>query len=281
LNYIEKSMDSLNDTYSLAITSYALQLVDHPMKSEVLDKLNRRSIEEDGLKYWSNDQTVSKPNSINTEMTAYALLAFLEAGRDIESLSIMKWLIAQRNENGGFQSTQDTVVGLQALAKMAGKLNATNLSVELSAEYENGKSVINVCKDNMLVLQKHELPKTVRNVNLKAQGQGLILAQLSYKFNVETTESNPRFSIETTQLDEANSNLIQLKVCAKFIPDASTSQSNMAIMEISFPSGFSYDSDSTEKLLAIAKIKVILKSHQIFQFFVIALFLIAENRNQK
>lgn len=39
-------------------------------------------------------------------MTAYGLLTYLEHGLVQDALPIMKWLITQRNEQGGFASTQ-------------------------------------------------------------------------------------------------------------------------------------------------------------------------------
>lgn len=91
-------------------------------------------------------------------MTAYGLLAILEAGLYTDGLPIMKWLLNQRNEQGGFQSTQDTVVGLQALSKFAERVSAASNNVQLSLKYnENAESRINVNGDNSLVLQTYEV----------------------------------------------------------------------------------------------------------------------------
>ncbi len=161
LNYIEEHLDDHNDTYSLAITSYALQLADHPKKNKVLEKLLSKSKEKDGMKYWErepeNEAITSKiwsnkPNSVNIEITAYALLALVEAGKQAESIPIMKWLVAQRNEQGGFQSTQDTVVGLQALAKITEKIYVADTELTVSIGYDGRESNINVNKENSLVL---------------------------------------------------------------------------------------------------------------------------------
>jgi len=53
--------------------------------------------------YWSKGGSVSTQS---IETTAYALLLYAEE-RDIDiGLKIVKWLIKQRNPNGGFGSTQ-------------------------------------------------------------------------------------------------------------------------------------------------------------------------------
>jgi len=49
------------------------------------------------------------PPSVNVEISGYALLAFVAAGKTAEGLPIAKWIIAQQCPTGGFTSTQDTV----------------------------------------------------------------------------------------------------------------------------------------------------------------------------
>lgn len=90
-------------------------------------------------------------------MTAYALLAYLEAGKFTEAIPIMKWLIGQRNDKGGFQSTQDTVVGLQALAKFAEKISSTNNNIEIITKYDGVENKMIVNEENLLVLQSHQV----------------------------------------------------------------------------------------------------------------------------
>lgn len=66
------------------------------------------------MKWWSKPIGVDDkknpwyelPNSVAVEMTAYGLLIYLQRGLVQDALPIMKWLISQRNEQGGFASTQ-------------------------------------------------------------------------------------------------------------------------------------------------------------------------------
>ena len=54
--------------------------------------------------------------ALNVEMTSYVLLSLVKLGRNEDLLrarSIVRWLSKQRNSEGGFVSTQDTVVALQ------------------------------------------------------------------------------------------------------------------------------------------------------------------------
>jgi len=53
---------------------------------------------------WRPPYTQSR--SVDIEMTAYALLVY-SSNRDLSgAVAIAKWIIAQRNPNGGFASTQ-------------------------------------------------------------------------------------------------------------------------------------------------------------------------------
>lgn len=92
---------------------------------------------------------------MNVEITSYGLLALLEAGLYSDALPIVKWLVNQRNELGGFQSTQDTFVGLKALAKYAESTSSiyNNVQIQYKYKYEGGESRINVNGDNGLIQQ--------------------------------------------------------------------------------------------------------------------------------
>lgn len=91
-------------------------------------------------------------------MTSYAVLALLRAGLYEDALPAIKWLVNQRNANGGFQSTQDTVVGLQALAKFAERVSSAASSVQITVRYnENSERRISVNADNTLITQVYEV----------------------------------------------------------------------------------------------------------------------------
>lgn len=101
---------------------------------------------------------IRRPSSIDVETTAYALLAHLEAKQFDESIPIVKWLLGQRNNKGGFQSTQDTVVGIQALAKFAEKISSKDRSVNVTVKYtDKDEHIINVNENNAVVLQSYDV----------------------------------------------------------------------------------------------------------------------------
>ena len=179
------------------------------------------------------------------------------ANLDSEAVPIMKWLVAQRNDKGGFQGTQDTVVGLQALAKMASKIHVPNSNVDVSLKYNDGaETKINVNKDNSMVLQKFELPSNTREISVKATGNGFNIVQLAYKYNMNVTGVWPRFVLDPQVNRNSNQDFLHLTICTSFVPDTLTDKSNMAVMEVSFPSGFSNDPDTLPFLKSTENVKV-------------------------
>ena len=113
-----KDIDAEQDTYTLAIVTYALHQVNHPSKDEafrLLDSVAQTNT--DGQKWWaksledfeSQNPWTSAPNSANIQMTSYALLTIINRigvkganGNSIEdALQVLEWLLQQQNTNGG------------------------------------------------------------------------------------------------------------------------------------------------------------------------------------
>lgn len=94
-------------------------------------------------------------------MTSYGLLAILNSGLPTNALPIVKWLVNQRNELGGFQSTQDTFIGLKALAKYAETTSSDYKSIQIIIRHGNGSEKaersINVNGNNALIQQIHNV----------------------------------------------------------------------------------------------------------------------------
>lgn len=268
LDYISGNLDQLEDTYSLAIAAYAMELAGHESKQELLTRLTRKAENKDGMKYWTKalptetENTNSwyfRPNSVDVEMTAYALQALMVAdGGESQAVPIMKWLVAQRNENGGFQSTQDTVVGLQALSKLAAKIHVTNtdLRISIQSDLSKGPAGLNVNDENSLILQKLELPADARHFEVSATGRGFSILQISYQYNLDNSTLFPQFQLTPTVDGTSNKEFLHLHVCTKFVPNSQVERSNMAVMEVSLPSGFTFDSDHLPELMATDSVKV-------------------------
>ena len=279
LDYVVKNVWELDDTYALAIASYALQLAGHEKKDELLAKLNNKAEEMEGMKYWKKEMvedektlwwSYRRRSSVNVEMSAYAMLAFILTGRDQQAIPVMKWLVSQRNERGGFQSTQDTVVGLQALSQLASKIPFSKNQMKVSVKPENSASKsFDLNFQNSLILQKAELPSSPRRFEVRASGNGFAILQISYRYNLDNSGKHPRFNLKPTIDSTSNKEFLSLKVCTSFVPDSQDEKSNMAIMEVSLPSGFTFDNEHLKELLTTEKVKVSIFKVKINKFLLI------------
>ncbi|XP_039481374.1 CD109 antigen isoform X4 [Drosophila santomea] len=267
VRYVAEEADKTDDQYSLAISAVALQLAKHPEADKVIAKLESVARNENGQMWWSKAPESTgengrifhwKPRSNDVEITSYVLLALLEKDLAEKALPIIKWLISQRNSNGGFSSTQDTVIGLQALTKFAYKTGSGSGTMDIEfASAAESNNTIKVNPENSLVLQTHVLPKTTRKVDFTAKGTGSAMVQLSYRYNLAEKEKKPSFKVTPTVKDTP-SQLLVVDICAEYVPleDADKDKdSNMAVMEIALPSGFVGDADSLDRIQAVDRVK--------------------------
>ncbi|XP_017097837.2 thioester-containing protein 1 allele S1 isoform X4 [Drosophila bipectinata] len=269
VNYVAEEVDKSDDLYPLAIAVVALQLAKHPQADKVLAKLETLARQENDRKWWSKVAPTSsgedgrvlywRPRSNDVEITSYVLLALLEKEAADKTLPIIKWLIAQRNSNGGFSSTQDTVIGLQALTKFAYKTGSGSGSMDIEFTPAGGtKDTVKVNPENSLVLQTHVLPKNTRKVDFTAKGTGSAMVQLSYRYNLADKEKKPSFKVTPTVKDSPSPQLLDVDICAEFVPLEEADKekdSNMAVMEIALPSGFVSDSDTLDGIQTVDRVK--------------------------
>lgn len=159
---IDNALKASPDVYSLSVASYALQLAKHDSKQNVLKNLLNSSKSAANLKWWEKTITDTEfyrePKTLNVEITSYALLALLNANEDSQCLDVLKWLLSQRNSEGGFEGTQDTVLGIEALAQFAEKCMSgeRDISINVSGSAPTTgvfQQKMSVNKENSLVLQ--------------------------------------------------------------------------------------------------------------------------------
>ncbi|MDW7731505.1 MAG: alpha-2-macroglobulin family protein [Methanolobus sp.] len=265
--YLEDNLAEQDDPYALAIGTLALQRLDSPFADEALNGLLAISKQDDDGTYWGyGDGAVAKPyeyggydfiapSSKNVETTAYATLALIEA-KDPTASSSLKWIAAQRNSNGGFSSTQDTVMAFRALmtaAATAGRdIDAT---VYVLADGREIRS-INVNSANFDVVQIVEIPENASSVELEIDGTGELNYQLVRRFNIilpEVIEQNEiELDVEYDSTDVAVNDIVTVETTLKYNGiqgiDGAVNSSGMMIVDIAMPTGFTPVSSSLEAL---------------------------------
>ena len=228
-------LDSIDDAYTMAIAAYALQLAgSHRAEDANEDLLDLATAGAEGL-YWSGPASV--------ETIGYALLALLEEGDRIGASNAARWLVSQRNAFGGYGSTQDAVVGLQALIEHATHAKFdVDMTVGLTAGDRSKQVVIN--GDNADVVQIVELPESAE-LRLTAVGSGEVVTQVAQRFNMPAME---RPAVEMFQIDvEYGAEHVPvddtIDITARFaftppVTFAETAEMGMATLDAAAPDGF-------------------------------------------
>uniref|UniRef100_A0A1B0G6L1 TEP1-F n=1 Tax=Glossina morsitans morsitans TaxID=37546 RepID=A0A1B0G6L1_GLOMM len=257
LDFISKNIDKPKTLKDHILGTYTLHKAQHPQAEEELIKIKNLAKTEGDRMWWSESDDRPKTYyffSNDVEITAYNLLTLLdESSTTVDDvLPIIKWLIAQRNSYGGFSSTQDTIVGLQAIIKFAEKADykAAKMDIEIEAKGDMPKKeTLHLNEENGILYQTLELPAKTSNIEFTVKGAGSALVQISYQYNIFEKAPQPSFSIDTQKHDSSLSGKLLMDVCVDYIGEGDSS--NMALLEISLPSGFVIDEDSLENLKQI------------------------------
>lgn len=257
LNYLVNNFNS-TEVYSLGILSYALSLAGHPSFNQTFTLFRNLATETTDELHWEKNQEVdpsntwSQPQSLSVEITAYALLALYQINIG-EALKVIRWLVGQQTSFGGFQSTQDTVVALEALGKFAAQLSVSSSGLNLTLTTSSGSPInASVNSDNALVLQTFDLPQDVRQLNVSAAGNGVAIVSLSCKFFELIEDKLPRFKIEH-RFENPCLGFLKSSICLAYIPKPADEVSNMVLMRMTSPSGFIFDGGkSLNKVISVS-----------------------------
>ena len=249
LVYLQEELPAINDPYTMALVAYALELGQNPGRDMAYGKLmDMASENEDGLR-WSAAGAGELHGSVAVEATGYALMALLEHGDQFSASRAARWLVTQRNAFGGFNSTQDTVVGIQALTAFA---TGSRADVDLVVEVQAGETMeqLQISPENYDVLQLVPLP-VGEDVAISVEGEGQAVAQLVLRYNLPEAEKGAEvFHINVdydTHQVEVNDR-IEIGVEVEFDPPLPI-EAGMIVLDISVPTGFVPVEESIQKVV--------------------------------
>nr|KAF6451459.1 alpha-2-macroglobulin like 1 [Molossus molossus] len=266
LQCLKNSASSTTNLYTQALLAYTFSLAgEMDVRNMLLEQLDHQAIISGESIHWSQKPTRSldaspwsQPEAVDVELTAYVLLAFLSKANLTQkemakATGTVAWLAKQRNAYGGFSSTQDTVVALQALAKYATTAYAPSEEVRLAIKSpENFQHTFNVQAANRLVFQQETLPSVPGVYTLEATGQGCVYVQTVLRYNILPPKNVETFSLsvemEKARCDQPTSpRSLILTIYTSYV--GSRSSSNMAIVEVKMLSGFSPKKGTNQLLL--------------------------------
>lgn len=265
--YLEGRLGSIDDPYTMAITAYALELAHSPRAGAAYDKLMGMAVDDqDGL-HWGGDMMPLKEpapmpgirgpmppqprmQSSAVENTGYGLLALLAHGDRINASRASRWLVSRRNAFGGFGSTQDTVVGLQALTRFSSAASSdVDMAVTLSAG--SWKREVRITPQNADVLQMVEVPIGA-DVQVQAQGKGEAVLQAVRRFNLPevpvTRQEAFQITVDYSADQVAVNDLITISANVRFTPSEPI-EAGMVVLDIAVPTGFAPEVSTLQALV--------------------------------
>ena len=194
--------------------------------------------------------------SLDIEATGYATLALIESGDRVDASRAAKWLVGQRNSQGGFGSTQDTVVALQALTEYS-TMSATDTDMTVTLRAGDVTKEVKISPGQLRCDPGGGGPGGRRRSKLSAKGKGEAVVQGVLRYNVpqaEKTASVFDIKVDYNTGQVAVNDLIDIKASVTFNPPEPI-KAGMVVVDISVPTGFAAVDESLAKLLEQHKIK--------------------------
>jgi len=268
---------NISDIYSSVVTAHAANLLANKLETKNEDKkkslerleltkdqkdqmekimeeiIQKANTSEPGSRFWDTERKLSKwgyyyTSSEAVEMTAYNVMSFTLRDEVPKALDSVKWLARQRNSQGGFVSTQDTVVALQALSMYAQKVTRIPLkmSVDVTEKHEtvNKLNTFQLDEDNSLLLQTQKLTQLPSKLVLDTKGAGCAMVQTVLKYNMPEVQDNNGFTITA----EGNINSVEdpsLTICSAYT--GSEEETGMVLIEVELVTG--WEAVSPENLI--------------------------------
>ncbi|AWO98490.1 putative alpha-2-macroglobulin-like isoform 2 [Scophthalmus maximus] len=246
----------LDNLYTTALLSYTFTLArDEEMRSKLITYLHQKSSTQGGTRHWDRAGASEKGlDSLEVEMTAYVLLALLSGpimpdfGLDYSS-GIVRWLAQQQNPYGGFSSTQDTVVALQALAKYGAATYSAEGSTIVTVTSLGGLNKgFTVDQSNRLLYQEEKLEDVPGEYTILAQGRSCVLAQISMHYNIPPPPDFSAFNVSSSTMAKCNTSRPQLILFVHVRYQGRREETNMVIVNIKLLSGYVLDKSSLDLL---------------------------------
>ncbi|XP_029074457.1 complement C3-like isoform X5 [Monodon monoceros] len=248
-DFLEKKLPHIQTTFAIAIASYALALTRSPRANDRLD-----SVASQDKTHWPVDD-LDTASLYTIEATAYALMQKLELGRHNETHAIAKWLLEKRELGGGFQSTQTTVVAIEALTRFREAVPFNGVQ-DLRVQIRAPKRALNmewlIDENNAYQLRSAKF-SAQDDLEIKASGsgRGTISILTMYHRSPESWEDTCNLyhlnvTLHTAPKDNKKGEAtFQLRMETRY---QGHREATMTIMEVSLLTGFYPNQDDLKQL---------------------------------
>ncbi|NXD73285.1 OVOS protein, partial [Eolophus roseicapillus] len=267
MNCLETAFSNgVHNLYNQALFAYAYGLADEKKRYQFfLEKLDKTATRDGASVHWQREKKppaehspvfYSRAPSAEIEITSYVLLALLKKAKltpeDLSYTShIVHWLVKQQNPYGGFSSSQDTVVALQALAQYGYLTFSKNSLNTVKVNFmESPSKTFQVNDKNRFLLQQASLPAIPGNYSVEVNGTGCVYLQTTLRYNIHLPKKVAGFSLSVRTANVSCTSKFppkfDLVISASYTGNRKVS--NMAIIDVKMLSGFVPVRSSLEKL---------------------------------
>uniref|UniRef100_A0A8C1RIH0 Complement component c3a, duplicate 4 n=1 Tax=Cyprinus carpio TaxID=7962 RepID=A0A8C1RIH0_CYPCA len=245
--YLKSHLHSLTNPYAVAMASYALA------SGNALDKqVLLRKASADGS-HWP----VPGSSSFTLEASAYALLALVKAQDFQNAAPIVNWLNNQRQYNGGYGTTQATIMVFQAVAEYRIQVkDIKQLDLEMTIRVEGSQQPIvwNFNKENSHLTQTEKIQSN-RQITISAKGSGEASVTVVTEYYAKPKESKSTcknfelalaFERENKVTYQGATESYKLVINTRYL--SADRDATMSILDISLLTGFVVDENDLKAL---------------------------------
>ncbi|ROL53306.1 Alpha-2-macroglobulin [Anabarilius grahami] len=253
LSCLRSVIEDVKNIYTTALLTYTFSLArDTDTRQQLFKKLEDVAISDGSLLHWSQSASADDSDSLAVEISSYVLLAVLTADSvttaDLGYANrIVSWLVKQQNAYGGFSSTQDTVVALQALSLYATKVFSSDGSSTVTVQSAGDTHHFDVNQDNKLLYQEKQLQNVPAKYSVEVKGSTCVSVQMAQFYNIPTPTGAKTLSIEAKiegDCKKTSGQYLLLHFTVKY--DGPQARTNMVIVDIKLLSGFTADTSMLE-----------------------------------
>ncbi|XP_056119304.1 alpha-2-macroglobulin-like [Rhinichthys klamathensis goyatoka] len=248
LSCLRSVIEDVKNIYTTALLAYTFSLAkDTDTRQQLFKKLEDVAISDGSHLHWSQSASADDSDSLAVEISSYVLLAVLSADSvttaDLGYANrIVSWLVKQQNAYGGFSSTQDTVVALQALSLYATKVFSSAGSSTVTVQSAGDTHHFDVNQDNKLLYQEKQLQTVPAKYSIEVKGSTCVSVQMAQFYNIPTPTEAKTLSIDAKIEGDCKKTFGQsllLNFTVKY--DGPQARTNMVIVDIKLLSGFTAD----------------------------------------
>ncbi|KFB37484.1 thioester protein 1 [Anopheles sinensis] len=157
----------------------------------------------------------------------------------------------------------DTIAQLNALTKLVEFINPSKNDYRVTYKFFNRYKklhanrvwYLSISPRDTRPIMIEDIPKDTRQMQIEVLGKGVGLFSLQYEFGVNLVNHQRRFGLSLEKLKPVSNFELKLKVCVSYISRLDY-RSNMAIVEVNFPSGYTVDNDPISMVTGDSSIEV-------------------------